>query len=99
MERQTILPKLLPPLSPRLMLRAFRIVRRRFRAGEFDRVYAIEVANLIPLRLQPDVLDARNLPSQRLDPVQGLVLVILGSRVLPFVDHDVDHRLGLSESV
>src|ERR1700733_398332 len=81
------------------MFRTFRVIRGRLWTGEFDRIDAVEALNLISLRLEPDVLDAGDLSGQGLDPVQRLILVVLGSGILPFVDHDVNHRLRLAEPV
>src|SRR5260370_39192138 len=51
------------------------------------------------MRLQPDVLDSRNLRGHRLDARNRLFLVILRRSVLPLVDHYVDYALRLPKPV
>src|SRR5258708_1911603 len=81
------------------MQRALRVIGGRFRARKLDRIDAVKIANLIALRLQPDVFDSRNLRGHRLDARHRLVLVILRRSVLPLVDHHVDHALRLPKPV
>src|SRR5256885_9877479 len=76
LKRQAVLAQFLPALSPRLMLGALCVIRRRFGAGELNGINAVEVADLIPLRFQPDIFDPGNLRGQRLDALDGLILII-----------------------
>src|SRR5271170_7373436 len=86
LERQAILSQLFPALPPSLVLRTFRVIRGGLRTGEFDRIDAVEALNLISLRLEPNVFDSGDLSGHGLNPVQRLILVVLGIGVLPLVD-------------
>jgi hypothetical protein len=77
----------------------FRVIGGGFGAGELKHMDAAEIAELVTLGLQPDILDPRNFRGQVLDSGDGLFLVMQGSGVAEFVSHNVHHRFGLAEFV
>src|SRR6266478_924541 len=99
LKRQAVFAQLFPPFAPRFVQRTLRIIGGPLRAGKLNGVHAIKVADLVALRLQPDIFDARNFRGHGLDAGERLVFVVLRSGVLPFVNHDVDHALGLAKPV
>src|SRR5215831_1750853 len=58
LERQAVLALLLPLLGPSFVQWALRIVGGRLRAREFDGVDTAEVADLVALCPEPNILDA-----------------------------------------
>src|SRR5713226_4748624 len=99
LKRQAVLALLLPHLGPRFMHRALRVVGRRFRAGNLDRINTAEILELVARGFQPDILDTRNLSRHILDAVDGLFPIVVRYIVPEFVDHHVQHRLRLPKSV
>src|SRR2546427_13027245 len=81
------------------MDRAFGVVGSGFGACEFDGIDAAEIFDLVPRCFQPDVLDAGNLSSHILDPVDGLFSVVIREIISEFVHHHMQHRFWLAEAV
>src|SRR5271167_268788 len=95
LKRQAILPQRFPLLPPRVVNRILRVIRRRFRVRELDDVHSAEIGNLVPFRLQPDILDPRNLRGHILDSRERLFLIVQRSCRAKLIRHHMDHRLGL----
>src|ERR1700738_2806201 len=81
------------------MKRALRVIGSRFGASKFDSIDTVKVADLVALRLQPDIFDSRNFRGHGFDACQRLLLVILRRGVLPLVNHHVDYALRLAKLV
>ena len=99
LEGQARFAQFLPLFGPFFVHFTFGVISRGICAGELDRVHSAEVPNLIALRFQPDILDAGNFCGQRPDAVDGLLLIRLGDRRLPFVHDNVQNGFRLAESV
>src|SRR5437868_3621058 len=99
LKRQAVFAQLFPALSPDFVLGTLRIIGGRVGTRKFNGIDAIEVANLVALRLEPDVLYAGDLPGHGAQAGQSLVFVVLGRSVLPFVHDQMNDGLGLPKAV
>src|SRR4029077_6979477 len=99
LKRQARFAQFLPLFGPGVVHFAFRVVSSGVGAGELNRIHAAEVAYLVALGLQPDVLDAGDFSGHRLDSSDRLFLIHFRDGWLPFVYDYVQNRFRLAESV
>ena len=59
------------------MLRTFGVIGGRFGTSELNRVNTVEIADLVALSFQPDILYAWNLGGEGFETGEGFIFVIL----------------------